>query len=116
MAYRGRKRHYYKCRNIKILRNMEIINVKVEKETREQLERLVQKKAYNNISEAVRQIIKDHLKEHPELFAHGIDLERLIGEANKMSDLEFEKLTAEVFKQGKKKSAAEIVRESRGGS
>lgn len=40
---------------------MEIINVEVEKETKELLERLVRKKAYSSISEAVRQIINDHL-------------------------------------------------------
>ena len=96
---------------------MEIINVKVEKETKDQLERLVRKKAYGNISEAVRQIIKDHLKEHPELFAHGFNLEELIQEANQMSDSEYEKLAADVFNRGgKRKTAAEVVRESRGGS
>ncbi len=95
---------------------MAVLNVKVEKETKEQLERLVRKKTYSNISEAVRQIIKDHLNEHPELFAHGIDLEQPIGEANKMSDSEYEKLAADIFNRGGKKTAAEMVRESRGGS
>ncbi len=92
---------------------MEIINVKVEKETKEQLERLVKKKVYNNLSEAVRQILKDHLNEHPELFAHGMELEQLIDKANKVSDRRFEKLAAQALKG--RKSAAEIVRDSRGG-
>jgi len=95
---------------------MEIINVKVEKETKEQLERLVRKKTYSNISDAVRQIIRDHLNEHPELFAHGLDLEQLMEEASKMSDSEYEKIAADVFNRGARKTAAEIVRESRGGS
>lgn len=95
---------------------MEIINIKVEKETKEQLERLVRKRTYSNISQAVREIIKDHLNEHPELFAHGINLEELIEEANDMSDSTYEKMAADIFNRGGKKSAAEIVRESRGGS
>jgi Arc/MetJ-type ribon-helix-helix transcriptional regulator len=96
---------------------MEIINVKVEKETKEQLERLVRKKTYSNISDAVRQIIRDHLNEHPELFAHGLDLEQLMEEASKMSDSEYEKIASDVFNRGTRtKTAAEIVRESRGGS
>ena len=93
---------------------MEIINVKIEKETKEQLERLVKKKAYRNLSEAVRQILKDHLNEHPELFAHDMELEHLIDKANKMSDRHFKELAARALKG--KKSAVEIARDSRGGT
>jgi Arc/MetJ-type ribon-helix-helix transcriptional regulator len=93
---------------------MEIINVKVEKETKEHLETLVKKKAYGSLSEAVRQIINDHLNEHPELFASGMEIESLIDKANKMSDRRFEELVAKALKG--RKSAAEIVRDSRGGA
>lgn len=82
---------------------MEIINVKVGKETKEQLEALVRKKLFKNINEAVRQIIKDHLNEYPELFAHGIDIEQLMKDASKMSDSECEKLAAEIFNRGERR-------------
>ena len=56
------------------------------------------------------------MNEHPELFAHGIDIQALMEEADRMPDSEYEKLATEVFNRGGKKTAAEIVRESRGGS
>ena len=48
---------------------MEILNVKVEKETKEKIERLVKARGYKNKSEALREIIEGHFEEHPELFA-----------------------------------------------
>ncbi len=44
---------------------MEVLNVKVEKETKERIERLVKTKGYKNKSEALRKMIEDHFEEHP---------------------------------------------------
>ena len=90
---------------------MEIINVKVEKEIKEKLERLVKRRAYKNKSEAVRKMLDEHFQEHPELFASD-ELEVIVKEADKMTDEEFEELAAEVFKGAK--TAAELVAEGRG--
>lgn len=89
---------------------MEILNVKVEKETKEKLEALVRRKVYKNTSEAVRKMLEEHLQEHPELFA-SIDLLEALREADEMPDEEFERLAARVFRGPK--TAAEIVAESR---
>ncbi len=91
---------------------MEILNVKVEKETKEKLQRLVKRKAFRNTSEAVRKMLGDHFKEHPELFASD-EVERLMREAEKMTDAQFEKLSAQVFRG--RKTAAELVKDARGG-
>ena len=90
---------------------MEIINVKVEKEVKEKLERLVKRQAYKNKSEAVRKMLEEHFKEHPELFASD-ELYVIVKEADKMTNEEFEGLAAEVFKGSK--TAAELVGEGRG--
>jgi len=89
---------------------MEVLNVKVEKETKEKIERLVKARGYKNKSEALREIIEDHFEEHPELFA-GDGLEEIVEEAEKISDAEFDRLAAEVFKGPK--TAAELVGEGR---
>lgn len=89
---------------------MEILNVKVEKETVEKLDRLVRKKAYKNKSEAVRKMLEEHFEEHPELF--GLDeLKGIFNEADKMPDKQFEKLAAKVFRGAK--TAAQLVAEGR---
>ena len=89
---------------------MEILNVKVEKETKEKIEKLVRIKGFKNKSEALRRLIEEHFDEHPELFAEE-DLEEAIEEADKMSDGELERLASEIFKG--KKTAAELVAEGR---
>lgn len=89
---------------------MEILNVKVEKDMMEKLERLVKRKSYKNKSEAVRKMLEEHFEEHSELFASD-ELEEIAREADKMTDQQFEKLAAEVFEGPR--SAAEIVAEGR---
>ena len=89
---------------------MEILNVKVERETKEKVERLVKAKRFKNKSEAVRSIIEEHLEEHPELFAPE-DFAALAREAEDISDRDFDRLAAEVFKGSK--TAAELVAEGR---
>ncbi len=89
---------------------MEILNVKVEKETKEKIERLVKARGYKNKSEALREIIEEHFEEHPELFAAD-DLEEIVKEANDMSDAEFDRLAADIFRGTK--TAAELVGEGR---
>ena len=89
---------------------MEVLNVKVEKGTKEKVERLVKARGYKNRSEAVRSIIREHLEEHPEYFAEE-DMAALLAEAQEMSDDEFDRLAALVFKGSK--SAAELVAEGR---
>lgn len=89
---------------------MEVLNVKVEKGTKEKVERLVKARGYKNKSEAVRSIIKEHLEEHPEYFGDD-DLAALVAEAEQMSEEEFDRLAALVFKGPK--SAAELVAEGR---
>jgi Arc/MetJ-type ribon-helix-helix transcriptional regulator len=89
---------------------MEVLNVKVEKETIEKLEKLVRKNAYKNKSEAVRRMLEDHFEEHPELFSSD-KLEGIFKQADRMSDEQFEKLAGKVFKGAK--TAAQIVAEGR---
>lgn len=89
---------------------MEILNVKIGKEMKEKLERLVHTKAYKNRSEVVRKMLEEHFQEHPELFASD-ELEEILKEANKMSDEEFDRLAAEIFRGPK--TAAELVAEGR---
>lgn len=90
---------------------MEVLNVKVEKETKEKLERLVKTKGYRNKSEALRKVIEEHFEEHPELFA-GDELQEALKQADEMSEAEFEHLASEVFK-GHRKTAAQLVAEGR---
>jgi Arc/MetJ-type ribon-helix-helix transcriptional regulator len=89
---------------------MEILNVKVEKETMEKLDKLIRKKAYKNKSEAVREMLKEHFEEHPEFF--GLDeLEGILRDADGISDRQFEKLAARVFRGTK--TAAQLVAQGR---
>jgi Arc/MetJ-type ribon-helix-helix transcriptional regulator len=90
---------------------MEILNVKVEEQTAEKLERLVKRNIYENKSEAVRKMLEEHLQEHPELFAPD-NLEDLFKQVEySISDQQFEKLAAEVFRG--RKTAAQLVAEGR---
>jgi Arc/MetJ-type ribon-helix-helix transcriptional regulator len=90
---------------------MEILNVKVEEHTAEKLERLVKRNIYKNKSEAVRKMLEEHLQEHPELFAPD-NLEDLFKQAEySISDQQFEKLAADVFRG--RKTAAQLVAEGR---
>ena len=99
-----------------ILRNtilyylMEVLNVKVEREMAEKLERLVRQKAFKNKSEAVKSILEEHFQEHPELFTSE-DFDGLVREADKISDKEFAELAAALFRG--KKTAAQMVAEGR---
>jgi Arc/MetJ-type ribon-helix-helix transcriptional regulator len=90
---------------------MEILNVKVEEQTAEKLERLVKRNIYKNKSEAVRKMLEEHLQEHPELFAPD-NLEDLFKQVEySISDQQFEKLAAEVFRG--RKTAAQLVAKGR---
>jgi len=90
---------------------MEILNVKVEEQTAEKLDRLVRRNVYKNKSEAVRKMLEEHLREHPELFAPD-NMGELFKQADdSMSDQQFEKLAADVFKG--RKTAAQMVSEGR---
>jgi Arc/MetJ-type ribon-helix-helix transcriptional regulator len=77
----------------------------------EKLERLVKRNIYKNKSEAVRKMLEEHLQEHPELFAPD-NLEDLFKQAEySISDQQFEKLAADVFRG--RKTAARLVAEGR---
>ena len=89
---------------------MEVLNVKVEKETKEKLERLVRARGYKNKSEALRTMIQEHFEEHPELFA-GEEMEEILREASRISDADFDEVAAGIFRG--RKTAAELVREGR---
>ncbi len=89
---------------------MKILSVRVCKETNDKLEFLVSKKTFRNKSEAVRIMLEEHLKEHPELFSTA-EFEGLIKEDDKMSDRSFEKLAAKVFKGPK--TSVQLVSEAR---
>jgi Arc/MetJ-type ribon-helix-helix transcriptional regulator len=89
---------------------METLNVKVDRETKEKLETLVRRKLYRNTSEAVRNMLADHMQEHPDLFASA-KLAEASKEAESLTDDEFEVLAAEVFRGPK--TAAQIVAEGR---
>ena len=90
---------------------LEILNVRVERDIKQKLERLVRRKAFRNQSEAVRRMLEEHLREHLALFASD-QLGELVKEAAKISDSEFDKLAAKVFRGPR--TAAEIVAEGRG--
>jgi len=90
---------------------MELIHVKVEKKVKDKLDRLVKSKVYKNKSEAVREMLEVHMKEHPELFI-GDQFKELLRHADRMSDEEFRKRMAEGLRGPK--SAAELVSEGRG--
>lgn len=92
---------------------MEVLNVKVDRETKEKLERLVKRRVYQNKSEAVRRMLEEHLREHAGLFASE-EIEGLVKEADKMTEREFERIAGEVFSG--RKMAAEMVAEGRGAS
>jgi Arc/MetJ-type ribon-helix-helix transcriptional regulator len=89
---------------------MEVLNVKVEKETKEKIERLVKRKGYKNKSEALRRVIEEHFEEHPELFAEE-EIEEVLREAGRISDADFDKMAAEIFRG--RKTSVELVREGR---
>lgn len=89
---------------------MEVLNVKVQKETKEKIERLVKTRGYKNKSEALRRIVEDHFLEHPELFAPN-DLADLVREAEEMPDDDFDRLAAKVFRGPR--TAAQLVGEGR---
>jgi len=89
---------------------MEILNIKVEKETKEKIERLVKAKGYKNKSEALRKMIEEHFEEHPELFADA-EMEEMAEEASKISDAELDRLAAEIFRG--RRTASQIVGEGR---
>ncbi len=89
---------------------MEILNVKVEKETKEKIERLVRARGYKNKSEALRKMIEEHFEEHPELFADE-EMDEIVKEAGEMSDAELDRLAAEIFRGPM--TAAELVGEGR---
>jgi Arc/MetJ-type ribon-helix-helix transcriptional regulator len=89
---------------------MEVLNVKVERETKERIERLVRIRGYKNKSEALRKMIEEHLEEHPELFAEE-EIGDILREASEISDADFDKMAAEVFRG--RKTAAELVGEGR---
>jgi Arc/MetJ-type ribon-helix-helix transcriptional regulator len=89
---------------------MEVLNVKVDKEVKEKLKRLVGRKTYKSKSEAVRSILEEHFNEHPELFASD-ELGEILKEADKMTDAEFRRLAAEIFRGPR--SASELVAEGR---
>jgi len=89
---------------------MEVLNVKVEKETKEKIERLVKARGYKNKSEALRTMIEEHFEEHPELFAEE-EMEELLREAGRISDADFDELAARIFRG--RKTAEELVREER---
>jgi Arc/MetJ-type ribon-helix-helix transcriptional regulator len=93
-----------------MLRIWRPLNVKVENETKEKTERLVQTKGYKNKSEALRKIIEERFRDHPELLAVD-DLAEVVREASEISDRELDRLTAEVFTE--RKTAAELVGEGR---
>ncbi|MBI2648039.1 MAG: ribbon-helix-helix domain-containing protein [Thaumarchaeota archaeon] len=89
---------------------MELIHVKVEKKVNDKLEHLVRSKVYKNKSEAVREMLDEHMKEHPELFVAD-EFKELLKYADKMSDEEFRKRMAEGLRGPK--SAAEMIAEDR---
>lgn len=67
----------------------------------------VRKGAFQSRSEAVRTILEEYLKEHPELFL-AAELDIVLGD--EMSDKELEKLGAKLFAGGK---VARLVGEDR---
>ncbi len=103
------KKYTYITRVTKVT-PMELIHVKVEKKVNDKLKHLVRSKVYKNKSEAVREMLEDHMKEHPELFM-GDEWKELLKAGEKMSDEEFRKRMAEGLRGPE--SAAEMIAEDR---
>lgn len=89
---------------------LEIVHVKVEKNTKEKIDRLVKIGIYKNKSEAIRKMLQDHIIEHPELFT-GDDFKEFFKVADKISDEEFRERLAEGLKSIK--SVAQMLAEER---
>ncbi len=110
-VHMGYEAEYTNITRVTKVTPMELIHVKVEKRVNDKLVHLVKSKVYKNKSEAVREMLEDHMKEHPELFL-GDEFKELLKHADIMSDEEFRKRMAEGLKGSK--SAAELVSEGRG--
>ena len=89
---------------------MELVHVKIEKQTKEKLDHLVRRRIYKTKSEAVRKMLEEHLNEHPELFVEQ-ELEELMKYADRISDEEFRARLAASLKG--RKSVARMIAEER---
>lgn len=90
---------------------MELIHVKLQKKISDKLDDLVNSRVYKNRSEAVREMLEEHMQEHPELFV-GDEIKDLLKGSSKMTEKEFRNRMAEGLKGDR--TAAEIVSEGRG--
>lgn len=89
---------------------MEVLNLRIDKKTKERIERLVRRGAFKNKSDAVRKMLERHFEEHPELLEPE-DLESAIRGAEDMPDEQFERLASKIFSGSK--TAAELLAEER---
>ena len=86
----------------------ETITARLPDELVQRVDAAVKRGLFPSRSEALREIIEDHLREHPELFLD-IKLEELLG--RELSDEELRKLGAKLFRGV---DVAKLVSEGRG--
>jgi len=86
----------------------ETITARLPDELVQRVDAAVKRGIFPSRSEALREIIEDHLREHPELFLD-IKLEELLG--RELSDEELRKLGAKLFRGV---DVAKLVSEGRG--
>ncbi len=86
----------------------ETITARLPDELVRRVDAVVKHGMYPSRSEALRRIIEDHLREHPELFLD-IEIEKLLGKS--MSDEELRRIGARLFK---KVDVTRLVSEGRG--
>ena len=87
----------------------EVITSRFSHELVRKVDQAVSKGNFKNRSQALRIIIEDHLKEHPELFL-GDKFQDLIKKAPDLKDNELEQVGSKLFEG---KSVAKLVAEGR---
>jgi Arc/MetJ-type ribon-helix-helix transcriptional regulator len=86
----------------------ETITARLPEELVQRVDAAVKRGMFTSRSDALREIVEDHLREHPELFLD-IKLEELLG--RELSDEELRRLGARLFKGV---DVARLVSEGRG--
>jgi Arc/MetJ-type ribon-helix-helix transcriptional regulator len=87
----------------------EVVTSRFSEELLRKVDQAVSRGNFKSRSEALRIIIEDHLKEHPELFL-GDEFQELIKKAPDLKDDDLEKVGSKLFKE---KSVAKLVAEGR---
>jgi len=100
---------YSECIHISASAMEEIITSRFSEELVKKVDQAVSKGYFKSRSDALRRMIEEHLREHPELFL-GDGAKKILTEAPKLQDDELEALGSNLFKG---LSVARLVAEGR---